>query len=68
MEDNLTINWELKRAIREAGYTQESFSKDKKVRINRSIISSAINGRINLTPEERKRIADALGRQEEELF
>ena len=66
MEDNLTINWSLKKALKEQDMTLKSL--ESLTGIHKSILSWASTGRINLKPEERRKVAAALGKPETELF
>lgn len=59
-------NTTLKAAIFEAGTTQRGLARATK--IPESYLSQAINGRYNLNEQQRKCIAIALGRPEQELF
>ena len=55
-----------KDAIAGAGFTQRSLGEA--VGINESRISLATHGKFNFSPEERTRIASAIGRPESEVF
>lgn len=59
-------NLKLKLILFEQGMTQSKLSSVAGV--PESYISLAINGKFNLDPEQRKKIAVALGRNECELF
>jgi len=60
------MNIKLKIALFERVITQKKLSEEAK--IPRNYISQAIRGRINLTADEKKRIADVLKMQVSELF
>ena len=59
-------NWEVKKALKDNGMTLSDLQR--LTGINRSILSWATTGRVNLTSEEKRKIAVALQKTEAELF
>lgn len=60
------LNSKLKITLFEQGLTQEQLSQ--KTGIPRVYISQAIRGRLNLTAAEKKKIANVVKREIEDLF
>ena len=62
----LKKNHQLRTAIIDAGITQVELSKV--TGISRGYISLALAGRYNMDRAEKQKVAEALGRQPDELF
>ena len=63
---NMERNTNLKMAIFKTGMTQRKLADE--IGVHESVISGAISGRIVLTGEEKKKIAQALNKKIKELF
>jgi transcriptional regulator with XRE-family HTH domain len=62
----LSIDWSFKRAVKEARLTLTLL--EKATGINRALLSMYSNGKYNLNLIQRRKIARAMGKPEEEIF
>jgi transcriptional regulator with XRE-family HTH domain len=60
------INFRLWQAIKEKGYKQKDFAK--LIGVDNSVVSRVVNGRMNLSDEEKERWAKALEKTVKEVF
>lgn len=62
----IEYNFNLYRAIRDAGFTQAAIAE--KCGISTSVMSQIVNGRVNPSDTEAAKLCDALGRSKSHLF